>query len=41
MGVWERARQAIEQVYDATTLQDLIDEERLAAERREPLMYCV
>jgi Rrf2 family protein len=41
MGLWERARQAIEQVYDNTTLQDLIDEERSAAERKEPLMYCV
>jgi Rrf2 family protein len=41
MGLWERAQQAIEQIYDTTTLQDLIDEERFAAQRREPLMYCV
>ncbi|MCX7424943.1 MAG: Rrf2 family transcriptional regulator [Planctomycetia bacterium] len=41
MGVWERARQAIEQVYDTTSLQDLIDDERAAEEARSPLEYFV
>jgi Rrf2 family transcriptional regulator, cysteine metabolism repressor len=34
MGVWERARKAMEEVYDNTTLQNLIDDERAAAEQR-------
>jgi Rrf2 family protein len=41
MGLWERAQRAVEQVYDNTTLQDLIDEERFTAAQREPLMYYV
>ncbi len=40
-GLWERAQQAIEQVYDATTLQDLIDEEQCAADQTSPLMYSI
>ena len=41
MGMWERAQQAIEQVYDTTTLEDLIDDERSRAMQSGPLDYCV
>ncbi|NLY00230.1 MAG: Rrf2 family transcriptional regulator [Rhodopirellula sp.] len=41
MGLWERAQRAIEQIYDTTTLQDLIDDERSVAEQRSPLEYFV
>lgn len=40
-GLWERAQSALEKVYDATTLQDLIDEEQRAAGQTEPLMYSI
>lgn len=38
-GVWQKAQKAMEEIYDNTTLQDLIDEERAAAERRVALEY--
>jgi Rrf2 family transcriptional regulator, cysteine metabolism repressor len=41
MGLWQRAQQAIEQVYDATTLQDLIDDERRTAEQMGSLTYSI
>ena len=28
LGMWERAREAVTEVYDTTTFQDLVDEER-------------
>jgi Rrf2 family transcriptional regulator, cysteine metabolism repressor len=31
MGMWERARDAVTEVYDATTFQNLIEEEQVAA----------
>ena len=40
MGMWERARQAVEGVYDHTTFQDLIDEEQ-AAMRGQGASYCI
>ena len=33
MALWERAKQAVTEVYDATSLQDLVDTERASAER--------
>jgi Rrf2 family transcriptional regulator, cysteine metabolism repressor len=33
MGVWQKAQKAMEEVYDNTTLQNLIDDERAAAEQ--------
>jgi Rrf2 family protein len=41
LGIWTRARQAVEQIYDTTTLQDLIDDERSKAEQPSSFMYCV
>jgi Rrf2 family protein len=41
MGVWQRAQKAMEEVYDNTSLQNLIDDERTAAERDAPLVYVV
>jgi Rrf2 family protein len=41
IGLWERAQQAIEEIYDKTTLQDLIDDEQCAADQRSPLAYSV
>jgi Rrf2 family protein len=41
MEVWRRAQHAAEQVYDSTTLQDLIDIEQTVAERPAPLEYVV
>jgi Rrf2 family protein len=41
MGVWQRAQKAMEEVYDNTTLQDLIDDERTVAEQSGPLVYVV
>jgi Rrf2 family protein len=41
MNVWQRAQRAMEEVYDNTTLQDLIDDERTAAEQSGPLLYAV
>jgi len=40
MGLWDRARVAVEGVYDTTTFKDLIDEEVAAAEGRIP-NYCI
>ena len=40
MGMWERARDAVTRVYEQTTFQDLIDEERSAAERYVA-SYCI
>ena len=39
MGVWRKAQQAMEAVYDKTTLQDLIDDERTVAQQNDPLVY--
>jgi Rrf2 family protein len=39
-GLWERAEQAVSGVYDATTFQDLVEEER-AAERRYVPCYSI
>jgi Rrf2 family protein len=41
MGVWQKAQRAMEEVYDNTTLQDLIDDERTAARQSGPLVYAV
>ena len=41
MGVWHRAQKALEEVYDNTTLQDLIDDERTAAQQSSALVYVV
>ena len=41
LSVWQRAQKAMEEVYDNTTLQDLIDDERTAAQQRAPLLYAV
>lgn len=41
MSVWQRAQKAMEEVYDNTTLQDLIDDERTAARQSGPLVYVV
>ena len=38
MGLWQRAQKAAEEVYDNTTLQDLIDDERTAAAQSSPLV---
>ena len=40
-GVWRKAQEAMEEVYDNTTLQDLIDDERTEAEQSGPLVYAV
>ena len=37
-GVWQKAQRAMEEVYDNTTLQDLIDDERTAAQQSGPLV---
>lgn len=41
MGLWQKAHQAIQQVYDTTSLQDLIDDEQPAEDRDGSLMYVV
>lgn len=43
MSMWKEAQQAMDNVYDNTTFQDLVDrEERMSAEVRQPaLMYCI
>ncbi|HAU38794.1 MAG TPA: Rrf2 family transcriptional regulator [Phycisphaerales bacterium] len=38
--LWERAQAAVEEVYDSTSLQDLIDRERAAAARRT-VNFCI
>ena len=38
--MWSRARDAVASVYDNTTFQDLIDNERLGAEAKAN-MYCI
>jgi Rrf2 family protein len=40
-GVWRRAQKAVEEVYDNTSLQDLIDDERTAERERGPLMFAI
>jgi Rrf2 family cysteine metabolism transcriptional repressor len=40
LGLWARARKAVEEVYDKTTLQDLIDE-FAACGGDEPPMYAI
>jgi Rrf2 family protein len=39
--LWQKAQKAMEEVYDHTTLQDLIDDERTAAGQSGPLVYAV
>lgn len=39
-GLWRRARDAVEQVYDQTTFQDLLDEYQAAGHDRPP-MYSI
>ena len=41
MGVWNRAQKAMEEVYDNTTLQNLIDDERTAAKQSGLPVYAV
>jgi Rrf2 family transcriptional regulator, cysteine metabolism repressor len=41
MSVWQKAQKAMEEVYDNTTLQDLIDDERTAAESCDSLVALV
>ncbi len=41
LSVWQKAQKAREEVYDNTTLQDLIDDERTAVQQRAPLLYAV
>ena len=41
MGLWTRVQAAIEQVYDTTTLQDLIDDERAAVEDTGDADFCI
>jgi Rrf2 family protein len=40
MGMWSRARDAVNEVFDNTTFQDLIDE-GLSAGRRQIADYCI
>ena len=40
LGLWERAYDAVSQVYDSTSLQDLIDQAG-AAEERYVASYCI
>ena len=40
LGLWERAYEAVSQVYDSTSLQDLIDQAG-AAEDRYVASYCI
>ncbi len=40
LGMWSRARDAVAEVYDETTFQDLIDEEQAASSRHVP-SYCI
>jgi Rrf2 family protein len=39
LSVWQKAQKAMEEVYDNTTLQDLIDDERTAAQESGPLVH--
>lgn len=39
-GLWERAKQAVAEVYDTTSFQDLVDAERASAERYV-VSYCI
>ena len=41
MGLWQKAHHAIQQVYDGTSLQDLIDSEQSEPEERFQLEYVV
>jgi Rrf2 family transcriptional regulator, cysteine metabolism repressor len=41
MWVWRKARDAAEQVYDSTTLQDLIDNEQTSVQLLEQLDYAI
>ncbi len=40
MGMWKRARDAVAEVYDGTTFQDLIDEELVSRSEYVP-SYCI
>lgn len=40
MGLWDRAERAISQVYDSTTLRDLMDEEKTAS-KQYVSGYCI
>lgn len=39
--MWERARQALESVYDGTTFADLLAEEERRSRAAQPLMYSI
>jgi Rrf2 family transcriptional regulator, cysteine metabolism repressor len=41
VSIWQRAQQAVSEVYDSTTLQDLIDNEQTAALDCTPLEYVI
>jgi DNA-binding IscR family transcriptional regulator len=41
VGLWQEAQTAMEEVDDNTTLQDLIDDERTAAEQSDLPVYAV
>ena len=40
MGLWERAKEAVTRVYDGTTFQDLIEDEKRASEEGVP-DFCI
>lgn len=40
IGMWSRARQAMTEVYDRTTFEDLVAEHRNSVERKTP-SYCI
>jgi Rrf2 family cysteine metabolism transcriptional repressor len=41
MELWDRAQRAVEEVYDQTTFQDLIDREQDIADHKPALDYCI
>jgi Rrf2 family transcriptional regulator, cysteine metabolism repressor len=41
MNLWLKARDSVEQVYDKTTLQDLIDDEMAVVAQEQPLEYVI
>jgi len=40
MGLWQRAQKAVEEIYDSTTFQDLIEEEQ-AAQNKRAVDWCI
>lgn len=41
IGMWTRAQESLEQVFDTTTLQDLLDDERTAVEGTCDADFCI